>query len=214
MQVKAIKTDGGRYLAQYAGYYFYVSESRDSLVRMADEKEWNYALETWGEVVEETSINDIEKILQLTAISAKTDLFINSIINIDLDRLDIPNYQEQMAYVNNDFNYVFGFYVDGEVMEFGAKCGGDSTSEAGNHGTPISWAGETYIGTLQRFIETTGKYPSIMLVTTSNHQSRQGDGWGSEVIAYILPSKETIEAYFTNTVEAYNTLKNLPITIV
>lgn len=213
MKVQAIRTDKGNFLANYNGYYFFVGSNRKTLLRMSDKSEWENAIETWGQNVEPRHLDEIAEIIELEAISTKLGMYVDSLSKADLDMLDIENFSEEFSYVNNEFNYVVGFYANGEYIKFTPKCGGNGTSEYGNHGTPTSWEGETYIGTMQRFIAETGIYPEVMVVENSCHQSRQGDGWKSEVHAFVLPTKETVDAFFSSVTEAYERLKKMPITI-
>lgn len=180
---------------------------------MSDASEWEAALKNWGQTQEPRHIAEITEIIELSAMSAKIGCYVDGINKADLSALDIENFAEQFSYVNNDFNYVVGFYANGEYQRFSAKCGGCGTSDYGNHGTPTSWGGETYIETLQRFIAETSTYPEVMVVENSNHDSRQGDGWKSEIHAYVLPNQETIDAFFGSVSEAYETLKKMPVTV-
>ena len=213
MKVQAIRTDKGNFLANYNGYFFFVGSNRKTLLRMSDESEFKNALANWGGVEEPRHIAEITEIIELSAMSAKIGCYVDSMSKGDLAALDIENFAEQFSYVNNEFNYVVGFYANGEYQKFSAKCGGKGTSDYGNHGTPTSWEGETYVETLQRFITKTSTYPEVMVVENSNHDSRQGDGYKSEIHAYVLPSQETIDAFFGSVTEAYEMLKKMPITI-
>jgi hypothetical protein len=212
MKVQAIRTDKGNFLANYKGYFFFVGANRKTLLRMSDASEWNAALENWGQVQEHRHISEIAGIIELSAMSAKIGCYVDNITKADLAGLEVENFEERFSYVNNNFNYVVGFYADGKYQKFSANCAGCSTSECGNHGTPISWDGETYVETLQRFISETSTYPEVMVVENSNHDSRQGDGYKSEIQAYVLPSKEAIDAFFGSATEAYEMLKKMPIT--
>lgn len=213
MKVQAIRTDKGNFLANYNGYFFFVGSNRKTLLRMSDASEWDAALENWGQNAEPRHIAEITEIIELSAMSAKIGSYVDDMSKADLSALDIENFSEKFSYVNNNFNYVVGFYANGEYKEFSPKCGGKGTSEYGNHGSPTSWDGETYVETLQRFIAETSVYPEVMVVKYSNHDSRQGDGYKSEIHAYVLPSQETVDAFFGSVTEAYETLKKMPITI-
>ncbi len=181
---------------------------------MSDESEWINALSTWGNNAEPRHISEITDIIQLSAISEKIGFYIDSMSRADLCELEIENFEESFSYVNNDFNYVIGFYGDGDYKEFSSIVGYEGTSDYGNHGMPTRSDGETYIQTLGRYIAETETYPDIMVVKQSNHQSRQGDGFVSELHAYMLPSQEAIKAFFASANEAYETLKKMPITIL
>lgn len=213
MKVQAIRTDKGNFLVNYKGYFFFVGSNRKTLLRMSNAREWDAALENWGQTSEPRHIDEITEIIELSAMSAKIGCYVDGMSKADLAALDIENFAEQFSYVNNDFNYVVGFYAKGEYKKYSPKCGGKGTSDYGNHGRPASWDGETYVETLQRFIAETSAYPEVMVVENSNHNSRQGDGYKSEIHAYVLPLQETIDAFFGSVTEAYETLKKMPITI-
>jgi hypothetical protein len=213
MKVQAIRTDKGNFLANYNGYFFFVGSNRKTLLRMSDASEFENALATWGGVEEPRHIAEITEIIELSAMSAKIGFHVDSMSKADLAALDIENFAEQFCYVNNDFNYVVGFYANGEYQEFPAECAGKGTSDYGNHGTPTSWGGETYVETLQRYILETDIYPEVMLVEVSNHDSHQGDGYKSEMHAYVLPSQEAVDAFFGGVTATYETLRKMPIII-
>lgn len=212
LNVQTIKTDKGNFLVNYNGYFFFLGGDRKSLLRMSDSDEWEAALNNWGQTVEPDHISEITEIVELSAISAKIGLYVNSMSKADLSELDIENFREEFQYVNNDFNYVVGFYANGEYHKYSPKCGGRGTSEYGNHGVPTAWDGETYIETLRRFITENSIYPEIMIVENSNHYSRQGDGYKTEIHAYILPSRESMDVFFDKILDAQETLKKMPIT--
>lgn len=180
---------------------------------MGDASEWEAALENWGQNAEPRHISEITEIIELSALSAKVGFYVDSMSKADLSALDIENFSEHFSYVNNDFNYVVGFYAHGEYQKYSPKCGGKGTSDYGNHGTPTSWDGETYVETLKRYIDENSIYPEVMLVEHSNHDSRQGDGYKTEIHAYILPTQETVDAFFGSVTAAYETLKKMPITV-
>lgn len=213
MKVQAIRTDKGNFLANYNNYFFFVGSNRKTLLRMSDEGEWNNALSNWGQNTEPRHIAEVAEIIELSAMSAKIGFYVDSMSKADLPELEIENFEEHFSYINNNFNYVVGFYANGEYVKFSPKCGGCGTSEYGNHGLPTSWNGETYVETLQRFISETGFYPEVMVVVNSNHDSRQGDGYKSETHAYTLPSREAIDAFFGSVTEAYEALKAMPIIV-
>jgi hypothetical protein len=213
MKVQAIRTDKGNFLANYNGYFFFVGSNRKTPLRMSNASEFENALANWGQVEEPLHISKIREIIELSAMSAKIGCYVDSMSKADLSQLYIENFREEFSYVNNDFNYVVGFYANGEYQKFSPKCG-KGTLEYGNFGTPTSWDGETYVETLQRFIAKTSTYPEVMVVKNSNHDSRQGDRYKSEIHAYVLPSQEAIEAFFGSVLEAYETLKKMPTAFI
>jgi hypothetical protein len=211
MKVQAIRTENGNYIANYGEYFFFVGQNRKTLLRMSDQGEFEEAKETWGENVEPLHITEIKQIIELQALSVKTGYHIDVMFHLEMEELSaMQNHQEAFSYVNNNFNYVVGGYFGGTFHAFHGRCGGQGTSEYGNHGDRTLWEGESYTQTINRFAAEFGEYPELLICENSNHQSRQGDdGWKKETEAYILPSGKDIAAFFSSQVLARETMKKM-----
>lgn len=213
MNVLAIKTKNGNYYCQYGDYYFVVNNKANRLLKLTNQAEWEW-IRSKNVLLEAKDVQEVKEVIELASLTEKSGYFIQKIKRMTFDEMrNTQNYQESFDYVNNDCNYVVACYSDSSVHKVEPYKGGASTSQAGNHGHPIQWDGESYFETLQEFITKSGQYPSLIIECRSQHYDRQGDGANYVYNAIVIPPREEYDKYTGVVEETTTTLRTMTLII-